>query len=37
MTRPAGVDDVAKTALALIESDYITGECVVLDGGLGLT
>ncbi|GAB32305.1 SDR family NAD(P)-dependent oxidoreductase [Gordonia otitidis] len=37
MGRPAGVDDVAKTTLALIDSDYITGECVVLDGGLGLT
>lgn len=37
MRRPAGIDDVAKTALALIDSDYLIGECVVLDGGLSLT
>jgi hypothetical protein len=28
---------VADTALSLIESDYMTGEILTLDGGLGLT
>jgi NAD(P)-dependent dehydrogenase (short-subunit alcohol dehydrogenase family) len=37
MRRPATPDDVADTALSLIESDYITGEILTLDGGLGLT
>jgi NAD(P)-dependent dehydrogenase (short-subunit alcohol dehydrogenase family) len=35
--RPAAPDDVADTALSLIESDYMTGEILTLDGGLGLT
>lgn len=37
MGRPATPDDVADTALSLIESDYMTGEILTLDGGLGLT
>lgn len=37
MKRPASPDDVADIALALIESGYITGENIILDGGLNLT
>jgi NAD(P)-dependent dehydrogenase (short-subunit alcohol dehydrogenase family) len=37
MRRPATPEDVADTALSLIESDYMTGEILTLDGGLGLT
>jgi NAD(P)-dependent dehydrogenase (short-subunit alcohol dehydrogenase family) len=37
MRRPATPDDVATTVLSLIESDYITGEVILLDGGLNLT
>ena len=36
MRRAATPDDIAATVLSLIESDYVTGECVVVDGGLGL-
>ena len=35
--RPATPDDVADTALSLIESDYMTGGILTIDGGLGLT
>jgi NAD(P)-dependent dehydrogenase (short-subunit alcohol dehydrogenase family) len=37
MGRPATPEDVADTAFSLIESDYMTGEILTLDGGLGLT
>ena len=37
MRRPATPDDIAHTVLSLIESDYITGEVLVVDGGLNLT
>jgi NAD(P)-dependent dehydrogenase (short-subunit alcohol dehydrogenase family) len=37
MRRPATPDDVADTALSLIESNYMTGEILTLDGGLNLT
>lgn len=37
MRRPATPGDVAHTALSLIESDYMTGEILTLDGGLSLT
>jgi NAD(P)-dependent dehydrogenase (short-subunit alcohol dehydrogenase family) len=36
MRRPATPDDIATTVLSLIESDYITGEVILLDGGLNL-
>ena len=37
MRRAATPDDVADIALSLIESDYVTGEVLTLDGGLNLT
>jgi NAD(P)-dependent dehydrogenase (short-subunit alcohol dehydrogenase family) len=37
MRRPATPDDIAQTVLSLIESDYITGEVLLVDGGLNLT
>ncbi len=36
MRRSATPDDVAEMVLALVRSSYVTGEVVVLDGGLGL-
>jgi len=36
MKRVATPDDVAEMVLGLIRSTYVTGEVVVLDGGLGL-
>jgi NAD(P)-dependent dehydrogenase (short-subunit alcohol dehydrogenase family) len=36
MRRPATPDDIAHTVLSLIESDYITGEVLLVDGGLNL-
>ena len=36
MRRSATPDDVAEMVLGLIRSSYVTGEVVVLDGGLGL-
>jgi hypothetical protein len=37
MRRPALVDDVAQLAGMVIESNYITGEVILVDGGLNLT
>lgn len=37
MGRPATPDDIAHAVLALVESDYITGEVLFVDGGLNLT
>ncbi|WP_375483636.1 SDR family NAD(P)-dependent oxidoreductase [uncultured Jatrophihabitans sp.] len=37
MRRPATPDDVAEMVLALVGSDYVTGEVLVVDGGLNLT
>jgi NAD(P)-dependent dehydrogenase (short-subunit alcohol dehydrogenase family) len=36
MRRVATPDDVAEVVLGLIRSSYVTGEVVVIDGGLGL-
>jgi NAD(P)-dependent dehydrogenase (short-subunit alcohol dehydrogenase family) len=36
MKRSATPDDVADLVMGLLQSDYITGEVIVLDGGLGL-
>ena len=36
MRRPATGDDVAEAVLFLVRSGYVTGEVVVVDGGLGL-
>ncbi len=36
MRRSATPDDVAEMVLGLVRSSYVTGEVVVLDGGLGL-
>jgi NAD(P)-dependent dehydrogenase (short-subunit alcohol dehydrogenase family) len=36
MRRVATPDDVAEVVLGLIRSTYVTGEVVVIDGGLGL-
>ena len=36
--RRAGTpDDVAEVVLSLVRSAYVTGQVVVVDGGLGLT
>jgi hypothetical protein len=37
MRRPALVDDVAQLVGMVIESNYITGEVILVDGGLNLT
>ncbi|KWK18898.1 short-chain dehydrogenase [Burkholderia stagnalis] len=37
MRRAAMPDDVAQTVAMLVASDYMTGEIVMLDGGLNLT
>ncbi|HEF4754933.1 TPA: SDR family oxidoreductase, partial [Burkholderia multivorans] len=37
MRRAATPDDVAQTVAMLVASDYVTGEIVMLDGGLNLT
>ncbi len=36
MRRSATPDDVAELVMGLVRSSYVTGEVVVLDGGLGL-
>ncbi|KWA21485.1 SDR family NAD(P)-dependent oxidoreductase [Burkholderia territorii] len=37
MRRAATPDDIAQTVSMLVASDYVTGEIVMLDGGLNLT
>lgn len=37
MTRAASPADIAHIVMMLIESDYLTGEIVLADGGLNLT
>ena len=37
MRRSATPDDVAHVVAALVDSAYLTGEVVVVDGGLNLT
>lgn len=37
MRRAVQPDDVAQTVAMLAASDYVTGEVVLLDGGLNLT
>ncbi|MGA8134897.1 MAG: SDR family oxidoreductase [Pseudomonas gingeri] len=37
MRRAASPDDIAKAVLMLVESDYLTGEILLSDGGLNLT
>ena len=37
MRRAATPDDVAETVAMLVASDYVTGEIVMLDGGMNLT
>ncbi|KVG68280.1 SDR family NAD(P)-dependent oxidoreductase [Burkholderia pseudomultivorans] len=37
MRRAATPDDIAQTVAMLVASDYVTGEIVMLDGGLNLT
>ncbi len=36
MKRPATPADVAEVVMGLVRSQYVTGEVIVLDGGLGL-
>jgi ketoreductase RED2 len=36
MKRPATPADCAEVVMGLVRSDYVTGEVVVLDGGLSL-
>lgn len=37
MRRAASPDDIAKAVAMLVESDYLTGEILLMDGGLNLT
>ncbi|MER5479696.1 SDR family oxidoreductase [Streptomyces sp. NPDC002734] len=37
MRRPAGPEDVAALVASVIDNAYLTGEVIVLDGGLNLT
>jgi NAD(P)-dependent dehydrogenase (short-subunit alcohol dehydrogenase family) len=37
MRRPASPEDVAQVVAMLVASDYLTGEIVIVDGGLNLT
>ncbi|CRM75889.1 short-chain dehydrogenase [Pseudomonas sp. 2822-15] len=37
MRRAASPDDIAKAVAMLVESDYLTGEVLLSDGGLNLT
>lgn len=37
MRRAASADDIAQAVSMLVESDYLTGEILLLDGGLNLT
>ena len=37
MRRAASPDDIAKAVVMLVESDYLTGEILLSDGGLNLT
>ncbi|WP_155774685.1 SDR family NAD(P)-dependent oxidoreductase [Burkholderia cepacia] len=37
MRRAAAPDDIAQTVAMLVASDYVTGEIVMLDGGMNLT
>jgi NAD(P)-dependent dehydrogenase (short-subunit alcohol dehydrogenase family) len=37
MRRSASPDDIAKAVAMLIDSDYLTGEILLSDGGLNLT
>lgn len=37
MCRAASPDDIAKAVVMLVESDYLTGEILLSDGGLNLT
>ena len=37
MRRAASPDDIAKAVVLLVESDYLTGEILLSDGGLNLT
>ncbi|NWA83250.1 SDR family NAD(P)-dependent oxidoreductase [Pseudomonas sp. D2002] len=37
MRRAASPDDIAKAVVMLVESDYLTGEILMSDGGLNLT
>jgi ketoreductase RED2 len=36
MRRSASAGDVAEVVMGLVRSTYVTGEVVVVDGGLGL-
>jgi NAD(P)-dependent dehydrogenase (short-subunit alcohol dehydrogenase family) len=37
MRRAASPDDIAKAVVMLVESEYLTGEILLSDGGLNLT
>jgi NAD(P)-dependent dehydrogenase (short-subunit alcohol dehydrogenase family) len=37
MRRAASPDDIANAVVMLVESDYLTGEILLSDGGLNLT
>jgi NAD(P)-dependent dehydrogenase (short-subunit alcohol dehydrogenase family) len=37
MRRAARSEDIAKAVVMLIESDYLTGEILLSDGGMNLT
>jgi NAD(P)-dependent dehydrogenase (short-subunit alcohol dehydrogenase family) len=37
MRRPASPEDIAHVVAMLVASDYLTGEIVIVDGGLNLT
>ena len=33
LRRSGGAEEIAKTVLLLVESDFVTGECSCVDGG----
>jgi len=37
MRRPASPEDIAQAVMMLVQSDYLTGEILLSDGGLILT
>jgi NAD(P)-dependent dehydrogenase (short-subunit alcohol dehydrogenase family) len=37
MRRAASPEDIANAVLMLVDSDYLTGEILLADGGLNLT
>jgi hypothetical protein len=37
MRRPASPEDIAQAVMMRVQSDYLTGEILLSDGGLNLT